>query len=250
MIKFLLAISSCILFCQCHFKIYENEHFVSNHVPRTNSDSVSTLSIYNKSKIPCLAVEIGKIVIKPPFEYHYKYDTMVDYAKHTAAWLGGNVVKVKNYRSKGNVFRRQAIFATVYRMDNGTLGLLQEHMDSTSKSYSDSIKDMAIVHIKDYFNEATRPIRFKDSLIGNIRGVGGVFHSRKPVQKDLVFSTNGILAIGSLTLNIKTGNEYFLLLYNGYTRANPGQKFGEVSDKYAFVSKEQWYLLELDNRPF
>lgn len=197
----------------CSFRVFENGHFETNRLPKPVSDSVLELSLSNNVKIPDSAIEIVKTVIKAPLQKLYSYNDLVIYAKYEASKLGGNVIKVTEFHGLfGTIYLRQAIFTTVYKINDPALSIFKKQLDSEKKAYSDSIKTIAIVHLKDFDDQGKRPIFFNDTMIAKIKGVG--FDSvRKPGRKDFVFHQDGVLGIDKERLDIKIGNEYFIVLY-------------------------------------
>ncbi len=197
----------------CSFRVFENGHFVTNRLPKPISDSVLELSLSNNVKIPDSAIELGKTAIKAPFQKLYAYEGMVTYAKYEAGKLGGNVIKVTEFHGIfGTIYLKQAIFTTVYKINEPALSIFKKQLDSAKKAYDDTIKTIAIVHLKDFDDQGKRPIFFNNTMIAKIKGVG--FDSvRKPGRKDFIFHQDGILGIDKERLDIKIGNEYYILLY-------------------------------------
>ena len=214
MFKFSVLLVFSALATSCSYRVLENGHFESNRLPKPVSDSVLVLSLSNNVLIPDSAIEIARTEIKAPFQKLNEYEDMVKYAKYEAGKLGGNVIKVTDYHGLfGTTYLKQAIFTTVYKINEPTLSIFKKQLDSVKNAYDDSIKKIAIVHLKDLDDQGKRPIYFNDTLIAKIKGVG--FDSvRKPGRKDFVFNENGILGIGAEKLDIKIGNEYYIVLYS------------------------------------
>jgi hypothetical protein len=202
----------------CNFRVYENGHFLTRQrkLPKPISDSILTLSITNSPKIPDSATEISKIVIKAPFEIGY--EKMVAFAKVEASKIGGNVIKITNYRSSsalGNSI--QAIYFTAYKMNVETLSIFKTQLNSIKIAHSDSIKHVSIVHIKDYDGPREQSIFFNNTLLAKIKGEE-LNSTGKRGSKDFVFNQNGTLWIGLGVFDIKLGNEYYIVLYTTQER--------------------------------
>ncbi len=159
---------------------------------------------------------------------------MVIYAKYEAGKLGGNVIKVTKYHSLvGTLYSKQSIFSTVYKMNEQTLSNFKKQLDSIENIHSDSIKYISIVHLKNYDDLGKRLIFFNNTLVAKIKGVG--FDSiRKPGRKDLVFYHNGTLSTENENINIKIGNEYYIVLYTTLGRR-------QFNYHYKLVDKDHFY---------
>ncbi len=226
-----------LLFSSCGWRVFENGHYKTHSLPPPTPDAVLTVSLSNTIPIPATAIIIGQTTIKAPLQKFVDYDQFVIYARNEAASMGGNMVKINGFHGLIQTkWIRQEIYATVYRMIEADLAHFSGQLDSAEKDYADSIRPMAIVHIRDRDIQGQRVLYFNDSIVANIRGVGfdGV---RNPGRNDLVFRQKGVLSVSPdppLHLDIELGKEYFILLYMGTSRH--GYRY-----YYQLMDKEHFY---------
>lgn len=229
-----------MLLSSCGWHAFENGHRVRPFLPEPvigRRDSVLTVSLSNPVPIPDTAVVISHLVIKAPFQKILDYAVIEGVARQEASRLGGNLIKVHTFHAMIHTrWLRQGIYASVYRLNEADLIRFQQQLDSADRHHADSIKQMAIVHIRDRDLEGKRVVYFNDSIVATLHGVGfdGV---RKPGRKDLVFWKRGVLRCGPappMDLEIRLGKEYFILLF--CTMAKHGFRY-----QYQLVDKEHFY---------
>ena len=231
-----------LLFASCGFRMYENGHRVARPTV-SSADSVLTLDLGTVTWLPDSRAVLAELTVKGPDNVDYGYNHLLAYARSAGVRLGGNLVKVNEYRSSA----RQKLYATVYRIDPPDLARLKDTLAVAIAAHQDSIKDLAIVHIKDYDNFGVRHIWFNDTLLGSIRGHG--FSSlRGAGKKTLVFHTNGTLKLGTGSVAIQKGKEYFLVLwlYTGRRVTSPTYRFLASLDKVHFDNRSMTF----DKNPF
>jgi hypothetical protein len=228
---------ACLL-GSCGWRVFENGHYKTHLLPPPTRDSILTVSLSDTTPIPGSAIVVGHTIIKAPLQKFFEYDRFVTYARDEAARLGGNVMKINTFHGLLQTkWIRQGIYTTVYRMTEPDLVRFQQQLDSAKRHYADSIRSMAIVHIRDRDEQGEREVYFNDSLVARIKGVGfdGV---RNPGRSDLVFRQKGVLRVGPgppSHLDIELGKEYFILLYMVTTSK---KRFGYY---YLLMDKEHFY---------
>jgi hypothetical protein len=226
-----------VLLSSCGWHVFENGHRIPGPLPTSQGDSILTLSLSNLVPVPDSAVVISHLVIKAPFQKILDYASIESVARHEAVRVGGNLMKVDTFHAIIHTkWLRQGIYVAVYRLNATDLARLRIQLDSADRHYADSIKDMAIVHIRDRDQQGKRVVYFNDSMVATIHGVGfdGV---RNPGRKDLVFGQSGVLRFDPeppVHLDIKVGKEYFIVLSSTATRH--GYHY-----IYQLVDKEHFY---------
>lgn len=101
---------------------------------------------------------------------------------------------------------------TIYHVETADLTRLMFQIDSSNAVHRDSIRDVAMVHIKDIDDLGKRQIRLNDSLITEIKG-RGFDGLRGTGRMDFAIHSAGILHLGDNSLQIQAGKEYFILLF-------------------------------------
>ena len=227
---------ACLL-GSCGWRVFENGHYKTDSLPPSTRDFILTVSLSNTIPIPATAMIIGQTTIKAPLQKFFDYDQFVIYARNEAASMGGNMMKINAFHGLIQTkWIRLGIYTTVYRMKEADLAQFSRQLDSAEKHYADSIRSMAIVHIRDRDLQGQRVVYFNDSVVAGIRGVGfdGV---RNPGRSDLVFRQKGLLRVSPdppLQLDIELGKEYFILLYMETSRH--GYHYN-----YQLMDKEHFY---------
>ena len=227
---------ACLL-GSCGWRVFENGHYKTHSLPPPTRDSILTVSLSNAIPIPDSAIVVGHTVIKAPLQKFFDYDLFVTYARNEAARLGGNMMKINTFHGLSQTkWIRQGIYTTVYRMKEPDLARFQQQLDSAQRHYADSIRGMAIVHIRDRDAQGQREVYFNDSIVATIKGVG--FDAvRNPGRSDLVFREKGVLRVEPdppYHLDIELGKEYFILLYMVTSRKG-------YSYHYQLMDKEHFY---------
>ncbi len=219
--------------------MFENGHYKTHLLPPPTRDSILTVSLSNAIPIPDSAIVVGHTVMKAPLQKFVDYDRFVTYARNEAARLGGNMMKINTFHGLIHTkWIRQGIYTTVYRMKEPDLARFQQQLDSAARHYADSIRSMAIIHIRDRDIQGERVVYFNDSIVARIKGVG--FDAvRNPGRSDLVFRQKGVLRVGPAPpshLDIELGKEYFILLYMGTSRQG-FHYYYQLTDKEHFYYK-------------
>jgi hypothetical protein len=230
---------ACLL-GSCGWRVFENGHYKTHSLPPPTRDSILTVSLSNAIPIPDPAIVVAHTVIKAPLQKFEDYDRFVTYARNEAARLGGNVMKINTFhgliRTK---WIRQGIYTTVYRMKEPDLARFQQQLDSAGRHYADSIRSMAIIHIRDRDVQGERVVYFNDSIVARMKGVGfdGV---RNAGRSDLVFRQKGVLRVEPdppYHLDIELGKEYFILMYMVTTSRKGYGYYYQLMDKEHFYYK-------------
>jgi hypothetical protein len=229
---------ACLL-GSCGWRMFENGHYKTHLLPPPTRDSILTVSLSNAIPIPDSAIVVGHTVMKAPLQKFVDYDRFVTYARNEAARLGGNMMKINTFHGLIHTkWIRQGIYTTVYRMKEPDLARFQQQLDSAARHYADSIRSMAIIHIRDRDIQGERVVYFNDSIVARIKGVG--FDAvRNPGRSDLVFRQKGVLRVGPAPpshLDIELGKEYFILLYMGTSRQG-FHYYYQLTDKEHFYYK-------------
>lgn len=222
-----------LLFCSCGWRVFENGHYKGHTLPPPTRDSILTLSLSNATPIPDPAIVVSHMIIKGSLQKFMDYDQFVVYARNEAARVGGNMIKINQF----NGFLRQRIYATVYRMEEPDLAHFSWQLDSAKKQYADSIRSMAIVHLRDRDETGDRMVYFNDSIVAKLHGVGFDAMS-KPGRTDAVFREKGVLRVEPgppSRLDIELGKEYFIVLHTSYHRG------GTTIYSYELMDKEHFY---------
>jgi hypothetical protein len=226
-----------LLFSSCSWRVFENGQYKGHTLAPPTRDSILTLSLSHATPLPDSAFIVSHIIIQAPWQTFVDYDRYVTDARNEAARLGGNVIKINQFHALIHTkWIRQAVYATVYRMDERGLVWFRQQLDSADGHYADSMRSMAVVHIRDRDISGKRVVYFDDSIVARIHGVGfdGL---RRPGNMDLVFRGKGVLRVepGSpAQLDIELGKEYFMLLYSSTSR------HGYVY-QYELMDKEHFY---------
>jgi hypothetical protein len=231
-----------LLFASCGFRMYENGHRVVQPTV-SSADSMLTLDLGAVTWLPDSRAVLAELTVKGPDNVDYGYNRLLAYARSAGVRLGGNLLKVKEYRSSF----RQKLHATVYRIDPPDLARLKDTLAIAIAAHQDSIKDLAIVHIKDYDDFGVRHIWFNDTLLDSIRGPG--FDGLRGVgKKTLVFHRNGTLKLGTGSMAIQKGKEYFLVLWLHVGRGvtSPTYQLLASLDKVHFDNRSMTF----DKNPF
>jgi hypothetical protein len=225
------------LFGSCGWRVFENGHYKTHSLPPLTRDSILTVSLSNTIPIPDSAIVVSHTIIKAPLQKFVDYNQFVIYARNEAARLGGNMMKINQFHGLIQTkWIRQGIYTTVYRMKEADLARFTWQIDSAKKHYADSIRSMAIVHIRDRDVQGERVVYFNDSMVTKMKGVGfdGV---RNPGRSDLVFRQKGVLRVGPAPpyhLDIELGKEYFILVFT--TTSRYGYHY-----YYQLMDKEHFY---------
>jgi hypothetical protein len=69
-------------------------------------------------------------------------------------------------------FLRQKLYATIYSLARPDRTRLMDSLAAAQAAHRDSIRDIAVVHIKDYDDMGRRYIWFHRSLVDSIKGLG------------------------------------------------------------------------------
>jgi hypothetical protein len=222
----ILTLVSCGLRVSNHLYIATKQNQVVDSVLILNN--LEDINFTNPSNLICETEIIG------PLQKNYDYIRLLEYAKNGARKQGGNVVKIIYYHGLFETkYLRCSLKVKTFYLDSNSLSTIKAQLDSTQKVYQDSIKDMSIIHIKDYDDQGERSVFFNDSLVANLKGPG--FDSmRKRGQKDFVFDKEGVLKIDGIEkMKIEMGKEYYIVLYTTLNRHtfNYQYKF-ETKDVY------------------
>jgi hypothetical protein len=226
-----------VLLSGCGWRVIEPGHGQSHGVPPPAPDSVLTVSLSNDIPIPESAIVVSHVIIKAPLQKFFEYEQFVTDARNEAARLGGNMIKINSFHGLIHTkWIRQSIFVTVYRMKEADRTDFVRQLDSAERHYADSIRLVAIVHIRDRDEQGQRVVYFNDSVVAKMHGVG--FDAvRNPGQSDLVFRQRGVLRVEPAPptgLDIELGKEYYILLYMEMGRRR-------YSYHYQLMDKEHFY---------
>ena len=224
-----------LLFSSCGWRVFENGRYKGHTLPPPARDSILTLSLSNAIPIPDQAIVVSHIIIKGPLQKFLDYDQFVIDARNEAARVGGNMIKINQFHG----LLRQGIYATVYRMDGAGLARFRQQLDSADRHYADSIRSMAIVHIRDRDMYGNRVVYFNDSVVASLHGVG--FDAvRSPGLRDAVFRQEGVLRVEPgppFHLDIELGKEYFILLHSELHKGGTTTYYYEMMDREHFYYK-------------
>jgi len=226
-----------ILFSSCGWRVFEDGHYKTHSLPPPTLESILTVSLSNATPIPDSATVVSRTIIKAPLQKFLDYDQFVIYARNEAARLGGNMMKINQFHGLIHTkWIRQGIYTTVYRMKEPDLARFTWQLDSAKRLYTDSIRSMAIVNIRDPDMQGARVVHFNDSIVARLKGVGfdGV---RNPGRSDLVFREKGVLRMTPEPpshLDFELGKEYFIVLTSEFRRH-------EMAYFYELMDKEHFY---------
>jgi hypothetical protein len=146
----LTYIVTALLLSSCGWHVFENGHRVPPPLAADPSDPIITVSLSNPVPIPDTAAVISHLVIKAPFQKILNYAQIEAVARQEAARGGGNLMKVDTFHAIIQTkWMRQGIYTSVYRLSEPDLARFRLQLDSASRHYADSIRYMAIVHIRD-----------------------------------------------------------------------------------------------------
>jgi hypothetical protein len=226
-----LLFASCLavlLFASCGFRMVENSHRLAWPGPGNRGDSILALDPGETIRLPDSRAVVSDIIVKAPSRFGFGYTRLLAYSRSEAARLGGNLLKINAY---SDVFR-QKLSATIYLLSPPDLTRLKDSLAAALAAHLDSIRDIAVVHIKDYDDMGQRYIRFNHSLVDSIKG-RGFDGLRGAGRKNLVFHMDGVLWLGDNPVAIQKGKEYYLVLSNTFIRRRTVQRLA-LTDKTHF----------------
>jgi hypothetical protein len=196
-----------ILLASCGFRLFENSHRLPRPAPNNRADSILVLDLGETIRLPDSRAVVGDLIVKAPCQIEYGYTRLLAYSRFEAARVGGNLLKVNEYGG----FLRQKLYATIYRLDSPDLTRLKDSLAATLASHQDSIRHIAVVHVKDFDDIGKRRIWFNGSLVDSIKGRG--FDGLRGVgKKTLAFHAEGVLRLGDNYVALHTGKEYYIVL--------------------------------------
>jgi len=187
------------------------------HVAPGQIDTVICLKFSDHRKLPDSRFLISTMHIRLPEPgWPKNYDSILNYVKDLARPQGGNVIKIV-YETIPFWRGHLAMDVQVFSLEEPSLSYYKATLDSAENAYKDSIKNMAIVRLRDVDDGAKRTIFFNGALMGRIHGIGQL-GSRKPGHKTFVFNTEGVLRFKywwftSDSIHIVPGNEYNIEFY-------------------------------------
>jgi|GEM_PF-2215353 hypothetical protein len=188
-----------MLIASCGYRMLDNGHRVSRPAPNRAADSIPILNLGETIRLPDTRAVISLTIAKAPCQSPYGYSLLLADTRAEAARLGGNFVKVDHYGG----FSRNKLYSTIYLLEPSDLTRLKDSLAAVLAAHRDSIRNVAVVHIKDYDLYAQRYIQFNHSLIDSVKG-------RR--IKTLILHSDGFLKLGENYLTVRKGNEYFVVL--------------------------------------
>ncbi len=213
-----------ILFISCRLQIITQTRSYADSGKKI--DSVIILDLSDRSKLPDSVYLVNWTKFKLPVMSTLDYYGLMDTVKEVATKKGCNVVKIISDKKK---FSRFLLETQMFYLGKKSFEVFTSKIDSASKAYRDSIKNIALVHIRDYDDLGERTIHYNDSLVGKIRRVG--FDSvRKPGQKDFTFGEAGILRFDEAdSISITLGSENYIVLYTLFGKHTYHKKYKSVN---------------------
>lgn len=187
--------------------MFDNGHRVPMPAHTPAADSILTLDLGESVRLPDSRTVVSLIIVKAPRYAQYGYTPLLADTRAEAVCLGGNLVKVEDYGGSN----RKKLRARVYFIDPSDLTRLKDSMAAAFAARRDSIRDIAVVHIKNCGYIGWQPIRFRDTLIGRIRGRG--FGLRGVDAKTLILHSGGVLSVGDKYFSVQKGKEYYAVLF-------------------------------------
>jgi hypothetical protein len=197
-----------MLFESCGFRIFENGHRIRRPTHSPAADSILTFNLGDSVRLPDSRAVVGLIITKSPTRVNYGYSFLLAETKAEAARLGGNMVRADAYHG---VFRKK-LYSTVYLLDPTGLARLKDSLAAVRTAHGDSIRDIAVVHIKDFRDTRQQYIRFNESVVDSVEGKGPSY--RRQRTKTLILHSAGLLWIGKTHVAIQKGKEYYLVVYS------------------------------------
>lgn len=187
--------------------MFDNGHRVPMPAHTPAADSILTLNFGESVRLPDFRTVVSLIIAKAPRYAEYGYTPLLADTRAEAVRLGGNLVKVEDYGGSG----RKKLHSRVYLLNPSDLTRLKDSMAAAFAAHRDSIRDIAFVHIKDCGFVGWKPIRFRDTLIGEIRR--RTFSLRGVEAKTFILHSGGVLSIGDNNFSVQKGKEYYVVLF-------------------------------------
>jgi hypothetical protein len=212
-----------------------NGHKVDNPVRSATGPEPLIINSYEHYRIPRSSKLIANLTVRTPFQgTGFKGDHLTglkSYAIGEGNKLGGNVIKITHFH---NLFISKYLSSRftckIYHFDDSSLADLKNEKENSERRFSDSIKNVCIVHIQDYCHLGipgrTDKFYLNDQLIGTCHGSHS-FGLSKPLT--VVLKRGGRLSSKPLAkasageiITVELGKEYFLKAYNPMSRGSRG----------------------------